>query len=421
MNDLSSADSGSAGAPGGKLPPAGALDPHDHRAIGNRQGLFHQQEAGPGQVFWHPRGFALYQVVEGHIRRHMRRAGYREVRTPQLLARSLWESSGHWEKFGANMFALEDGERSFALKPMSCPGHIQIFNRGVRSFRDLPLRLAEFGHCHRNEPSGALMGLMRTRAFVQDDAHVFCSEAQVVAEVRRFAGLLRTVYGDFGFDDVEVFFATRPALRAGDDRQWDRAEAALLEAARAAGLDPTVRPGEGAFYGPKLEFHLADRLGRRWQCGTIQADFVLPGRLDAHYVDGDGTRRRPVILHHAVLGSIERFLAILLEQHRGQLPLWLAPDQVVVASVGAAQANYAERVAERLRRAELRAAVDSRDERLSRKVAEAHEQGVPLLIAVGARESAQNSVSLRHAGGAQEVLALDDAVQWITWQAAPPG
>jgi threonyl-tRNA synthetase len=392
----------------------------DHRIIGNRQNLFHQQEDGPGMVFWHPRGFALYQAVEGHIRRHMRRAGYREVRTPQLLARALWEASGHWEKFGASMFALEDGERSFALKPMSCPGHIQIFNRGVRSFRDLPLRLSEFGACHRNEPSGALMGLMRTRAFVQDDAHVFCTEAQILPEVARFARLLATVYGEFGFADVEVCFATRPQSRAGDEMQWDQAEAALLAAARAAGLDPVVKPGEGAFYGPKLEFHLADRMGRRWQCGTIQADFVLPERLNARYADSDGRRRRPVILHHAVLGSIERFLAILLEQHQGALPLWLAPDQVAVASVSAAQADYAERVAERLRRAEIRVAVDAGPERLARKVMDARELGIPVFLAVGAREAESGTVSLRHADGAQEVLTLADAAQWITWQAAVP-
>ncbi len=412
---------GPASAPGNLSRGQDAIDPLDHRAIGNRQALFHQQEDGPGMVFWHPRGFALYQAVEGHIRRHMRRAGYREVRTPQLLDRALWEASGHWEKFGANMFAVDDGERCLALKPMSCPGHIQIFNRGVRSFRDLPLRLAEFGACHRDEPSGALHGLMRTRAFVQDDAHVFCSEAQIAAEVARFARLLNAVYDDFGFRDVAVYFATRPETRAGDEAQWDRAEAALLEAAHAAGLTPELKPGEGAFYGPKLEFHLADRLGRRWQCGTIQADFVLPERLDAHYADSDGGRRRPVILHHAVLGSIERFLAVLLEQHRGALPLWLAPDQAMVASVGEAQAGYAERVVERLRGADIRVAVDVRGERLSRKVVEARELGIPLFLAVGAREAADGTVSLRHAGGTQEVLALDDAAQWITWQAAPPG
>jgi threonyl-tRNA synthetase len=401
-------------------PDHGSLDPHDHRAIGNRQHLFHQQEDGPGMVFWHPRGFALYQAVESHVRRHMRRAGYREVRTPQLLDRALWQASGHWEKFGRNMFALEDGAKCLALKPMSCPGHIQIFNRGVRSFRDLPLRLSEFGACHRNEPSGALQGLMRTRAFVQDDAHVFCTEAQIVPEVARFARLLGAVYSDFGFADVKVCFATRPEIRTGDDAVWDRAEAALMEAARAAGLDPEVKPGEGAFYGPKLEFHLADRLGRRWQCGTIQADFVLPERLDAQYADSDGSRKRPVILHHAVLGSIERFLAILLEQHRGMLPLWLAPDQVTVASIGPAQADYAEQVAEKLRRADIRVTVDARAERLARKVAEARELGVPLFLAVGAIEAETRAVSLRHADGTQEVLALADALQWITWQAAPP-
>jgi threonyl-tRNA synthetase len=409
-----------AGPPASLSRGQGAVDALDHRAIGNRQALFHQQEDGPGMVFWHPRGFALYQTVESHIRRHMRRAGYREVRTPQLLDRALWEASGHWEKFGTSMFALEDGERRLALKPMSCPGHIQIFNRGVRSFRDLPLRFAEFGACHRDEPSGALHGLMRTRAFVQDDAHVFCSEAQIAGEVARFARLLTAVYGDFGFDDVAVCFATRPEARAGDEAQWDRAEASLLDAARAAGLSPELKPGEGAFYGPKLEFHLADRLGRRWQCGTIQADFVLPERLDAHYADSDGSRRRPVILHHAVLGSIERFLAILLEQYRGALPLWLAPDQVVVATVGTAQAAYGERVAERLRAADIRVMLDAGGERLSRKVMEARELGIPLLLAVGAREAANGTVALRHADGSQEVLALADAVQWITWQATPP-
>lgn len=401
--------------------PRGGADLLDHRDIGNRQSLFHQQEDGPGMVFWHPRGFALYQAVEGHIRRHMRHAGYREVRTPQLLARALWEASGHWEKFGANMFAVEDGERSFALKPMSCPGHIQIFNRGVRSYRDLPLRLSEFGACHRNEPSGALLGLMRTRAFVQDDAHVFCTEAQIMAEVARFARLLSAVYGDFGFADVGVAFATRPVSRAGDDAQWDRAEAALMAAARAAGLDPAIRPGEGAFYGPKLEFHLADRMGRRWQCGTIQADFVLPERLNARYADSDGSLRHPVILHHAVLGSIERFLAVLLEQHQGALPLWLAPDQVAVATVSPAQADYAEHVAELLRRAEIRVAVDAGPARLARKVMDARELGIPIFLAVGAREAESGTIALRHPGGIQEVLSLADAAQWITWQAAPPG
>ncbi len=401
--------------------PRGGADLLDHRDIGNRQSLFHQQEDGPGMVFWHPRGFALYQAVEGHIQRHMRRAGYAEVRTPQLLARTLWEASGHWEKFGASMFTVEDGERSFALKPMSCPGHIQIFNRGVRSYRDLPLRLSEFGACHRNEPSGALLGLMRGRAFVQDDAHVFCTEAQIMAEVARFARLLSAVYGDFGFAEVEVGFATRPASRAGDEAQWDRAEAALLSAARAAGLDPATRPGEGAFYGPKLEFHLADRMGRRWQCGTIQADFVLPERLNARYADSDGRLRHPVILHHAVLGSIERFLAVLLEQHQGALPLWLAPEQVTVATVSPAEADYAEHVAERLRRAGLRVAVDAGPARLARKIVDGRELGIPIFLAVGAREAGSGTVALRHPGGVQEVLSLADAAQWITWQAAPPG
>ncbi|MCG8692896.1 MAG: threonine--tRNA ligase, partial [Minwuiales bacterium] len=371
------------------------MDDNDHRAIGNRMDLFHQQEEGAGMVFWHPRGFALYHVIEDYIRRRMRAAGYREVRTPQLLSRSLWQASGHWEKFGDNMFALpgDDGHAP-ALKPMNCPGHIQIFNKRTRSFRDLPLRLAEFGACHRDEPSGALLGLMRTRAFVQDDAHVFCTEDDIVAEVARFCDLLRRVYTDFGFDDMAVAFSTRPDVRAGSDAVWDRAEAALADAAKEAGLDCRTQPGEGAFYGPKLEFALRDSRGREWQCGTVQVDLVLPERLDAAYVDADNKRQRPVLLHHAVLGSIERFIGILLEHHRGRLPLWLAPEQIAVASITEAAADYAGEVAARFEEVGFRVALDTRKARLPRKIVDAREAGIPLLAAVGAREAEAGTVAL---------------------------
>ncbi len=385
------------------------MDPHDHRAIANRMDLFHQQEEGPGMVFWHPRGFAIYRIIEDYIRRRMRRAGFREIRTPQLLARSLWEKSGHWEKFGDNMFALGENGHVHALKPMSCPGHVQIFNKRLRSFRDLPIRLAEFGACHRDEPSGALQGLMRTRAFVQDDAHIFCAEEQVVEEVARFCILLGEVYADFGFQDVRVAFSTRPAVRAGDDAVWDRAEAQLEAAAKAAGLDYQHDPGEGAFYGPKLDFHLRDSRGREWQCGTVQLDMVLPERLDARYADAEDRRVRPVMIHHAVLGSVERFIGILLEHHGGTLPLWLAPDQIVVASIGNAQAGYAEKIADDLADHDFRVVADTRGERLSRKIMDAREAGIPILMAVGKREEADGTVSLRRRDGEQEVLSVEEA------------
>lgn len=386
------------------------MDHNDHRAIGNRLDLFHQQEEGPGMIFWHPRGFALYRVIEEYIRRRMRQAGFREIRTPQMLARSLWEQSGHWEKFGDNMFALDDGHRPFALKPMSCPCHVQVFRKRVRSFRELPLRFAEFGACHRNEPSGALQGLMRTRAFVQDDAHIFCREDQIVQEVANFARMLRQVYGDFGFPDFRVGFSTRPLSRAGDDALWDRAEAALAEAARSAGLNCIEQPGEGAFYGPKLDFILRDARGRDWQCGTVQLDFVLPERLDAEYVDSDNQRRRPVMIHHAVLGSMERFIGMLLEHYEGKLPFWLAPEQVLVASIKPHQAEYAEEVAAALEEAGFRAVADLRPERLSQKLHDAHAQHIPVLLAVGAAEMQQGEVAWREADGAVSVMSRAAAV-----------
>jgi len=393
------------------------MDRNDHRAIANRMELFHQQDEGPGMVFWHPKGFTLYRTIEDYIRARMRGAGFREIRTPQLLSRELWETSGHWEKFGDSMFSFADGERVHALKPMSCPAHVQVFAKRVRSFRDLPLRFAEFGACHRNEPSGALHGLMRTRAFEQDDAHIFCAFDHVEVEVARFCAMVHEVYRDFGFDDVAVAFSTRPTVRAGSDEVWDRAEAALESAARAADIAYRVDPGEGAFYGPKLDFHLNDRHGRAWQCGTVQLDLVLPERFDAHYVDRDGRRVRPVMIHHAVLGSMERFIAILLEQHGGDLPLWLAPDQVVVANIVSETAGYAHEVAGKLEARGLRVVVDDRFDRLAKKIVDAREAGIPILAAVGKREASERSVSIRRRDGTQKVMALAAAANVLKAEA----
>ncbi|MBX3454138.1 threonine--tRNA ligase [Ferrovibrio sp.] len=395
------------------------MDHNDHRNIGSRLALFHQQEEAPGMVFWHPRGFALYRAVEDYIRRRMRRAGFQEVRSPQMLARSLWERSGHWEKFAENMFVLEDGHRPFALKPMSCPCHIQIFGKHVRSFRELPLRFCEFGACHRNEPSGALQGLMRGRSFVQDDAHIFCTEAQIVGEVARFAGMLREIYADFGFPNFRVGFSTRPERRVGDDALWDHAEESLRAAAEAAGLDCVVQPGEGAFYGPKLDFILIDGRGRDWQCGTVQLDFVLPERLDAEYVDADNQRRRPVLIHHAVLGSLERFIGMLLEHYEGRLPFWLAPEQVMVASIGAPADGYARALAERLLDLNLRVACDVRPGRLGDKVAAAHAAAIPVLLAVGPKEAAAGSVSWRQADGSAKFMDMEAALAELARLARP--
>lgn len=375
------------------------MEDQDHRVIARRMDLFHQQEEGPGMIFWHPRGFVIYQLIEEEIRQRMRAAGFQEVRTPQLLDRSLWEASGHWQKFSEEMFVFEDGAQQRALKPMNCPGHVQIFKSRLRSFRDLPLRLSEFGACMRNEPSGALLGLMRTRAFVQDDAHIFCLEDHVEEEVAQFCRLLKAIYARFGFEDVTVGLSTRPERRAGEDAVWDRAEDMLAVAATAAGLNYRLQPGEGAFYGPKLEFVLRDTKGRSWQCGTIQVDLVLPERLDAAFTDSDGKRQRPVMLHQAVLGSIERFLGVLLEHHGGNLPFWLAPDQVVVASVGPEQAAYAEAVAADLSAAGLRAIADIRGERLGKKVMDARNLGIPGFAVVGPEEAARGSVALRLGGG----------------------
>ena len=395
------------------------LDEHDHRALGQRLDLFHLQEEAAGMVFWHPRGLMLYRLLEEHVRQRMRDEGYQEVRTPQLFSQPLWEQSGHWENFRENMFCLPEGERHLALKPVSCPGHIHLVQRMAPSHRDLPLRLGEFGLVHRSEPSGAMHGLFRLRQFTQDDGHIFCAEEQVEAEVVRFVKSLRAFYAGFGFDHVQVAFSSRPAQRAGSDAVWDQAEAWLKSAARQAGLQFVEQPGQGAFYGPKLEFVLNDRLGRAWQCGTIQLDLVLPERFDLHYVDASGARVRPVMLHRALFGSLERFIGILLEHHGGALPAWLAPEQVVVASVGAGAAAYAERLVARLRQMGCRARADVRDESLSRKVASAHQDSVPFLAVVGGREVEGNNVRLRLRDGAQRDLAWDEAVAWLSAACQP--
>jgi threonyl-tRNA synthetase len=395
------------------------MDAFDHRSIGHRLDLFHFQEEGPGMVFWHPKGWALYRLIEDYIRRRMKAAGFQEIKTPQILARAFWEKSGHWQKFGPNMFALEDGERQFAVKPMSCPGHLQVFNARLRSYRDLPLRYAEFGACHRNEPSGALMGLMRTRAFVQDDAHVLCRMDQIVDEVKRFSQLLRAVYRDFGFANFGVAFSTRPVLREGSEELWDTAERVLQNAARAAGLDFVTQPGDGAFYGPKLEFSLEDRLGRRWQCGTIQLDLVLPEKLGAHYIDENGNRAVPIMIHHAVLGSLERFIGMLLEHCQGRLPLWLAPDQVLIAAVSDQHLGYAEEAAIQLESEGYRVVIDASNETLPKKIVNWRDRGVPILGVVGAREAEKCRISLRTlSDDVRADLPLGDAGGWIKRVAA---
>jgi len=394
----------------------------DHRRLGREMQLFHFQEEAAGSVFWHPKGWTLYRVLQDYMRRRLEAEGYVEVRTPQLFDRSLWEKSGHWEKFREHMFTAESEEKILALKPMNCPGHVQIYKQGIKSYRDLPLRMAEFGSCHRNEPSGALHGLMRVRAFTQDDAHIFCTEAQITGETLAFCDLLRSVYTDFGFADLVVKFSDRPAKRAGSDETWDKAEAALRDATARAGIETSLNPGEGAFYGPKLEFVLRDAIGRDWQLGTLQVDFVLPERLDAHYVGEDGEKHRPVMLHRAILGSFERFTGILIEHWAGRLPLWLAPLQVVVATITNEADDYAHRVLAALREAGLRAEADLRNEKIGYKVREHSLAKVPVMLVVGGRESLENTVAIRRLGSqAQETIALQDAVAKLVVEGSAPG
>ncbi|MGE3476473.1 MAG: threonine--tRNA ligase [Rhodospirillaceae bacterium] len=394
----------------------------DHRRLGKELDLFHLQEEAQGAVFWHPKGWTLYRTLQSYIRGRLEKAGYVEVNTPLLMDKVLWEKSGHWDKFRDAMFTSESEERVLAVKPMNCPGHVQIFNQGIKSYRDLPLRIAEFGCCHRNEPSGALHGLMRVRAFVQDDAHIFCTEDQIKSETKAFIELLQSVYKDLGFTEVRVKFSDRPPTRAGSDETWDRAEAALKDATDAAGLEWTLNPGEGAFYGPKLEFVLRDAIGRDWQCGTLQADFVLPDRLGAHYVGEDGAKHTPVMLHRAILGSFERFVGILVENYSGKFPLWLNPLQAVVCTITDEAAGYANEVAQTLQAAGIRVETDLRNEKINYKVREHSLTKVPVLVVVGKKEAETRTVALRRLGGAnQEVLALQEATDRLKSEAAVPG
>ncbi|MGB1872135.1 MAG: threonine--tRNA ligase [Candidatus Puniceispirillaceae bacterium] len=394
----------------------------DHRKLGKQLNFFHLQEEAVGSVFWHPNGWTIYREIETYMRRRLDAGGYEEVKTPQLVDRALWEASGHWDKFRENMFTAEaEDDRTLALKPMNCPCHVQIFRQGIKSYRDLPLRMAEFGSCHRNEPSGALHGIMRVRAFTQDDAHIFCTEDQITAESVRFCELLQSIYADFGFEDVRVKFSDRPEVRAGEDAVWDRAESALTDACEAAELETTLNPGEGAFYGPKLEFVLRDAIGRDWQCGTLQVDFVLPDRLDAEYVAEDGARHRPVMLHRAILGSLERWIGIIIEQYSGRMPPWLAPVQVVVASITDGANDYAQQVVDAARDMGMRAESDLRNEKISYKVREHSVMKVPYILAVGGREAEAGTVALRRLGSnEQQVIDRDEALAMLRGESLPP-
>jgi threonyl-tRNA synthetase len=371
----------------------------DHRKLARKQDLFHFQEEAPGMVFWHPKGWVIYKLVEEYVRGKMRGHGYQEINTPQLVDRSLWERSGHWDKFQDDMFTTASENREYAVKPMNCPCHIQVFNQGLKSYRDLPLRLAEFGSCHRNEASGTLHGLMRVRNFVQDDAHIFCTEAQIQDEVSTFIDLLFDVYADFGFKDIIIKLSTRPENRVGSDEIWDKAEQALQMAVEDKDLDWELQPGEGAFYGPKIDFSLRDCIGRVWQCGTIQADFSMPGRLGAQYVDENSDKQVPVMLHRAILGSMERFIGILIEEHAGAFPLWLAPIQVVIASITEKQCDYALKIAETLRNKGFRSETDLRNETIGLKIREQAMQRVPYQLILGAREAENNTVAVRTRNG----------------------
>ncbi len=392
----------------------------DHRKLGAELGLFHMQEEAVGSVFWHPKGWTIYRTLENFVRKRMEKAGYVEVRTPQLVDLSLWEASGHWEKFGDSMFTVEnDEDKVLAIKPMNCPCHVQIFKQGLKSYRDLPLRMAEFGSCHRNESSGSLHGIMRVRSFVQDDAHIFCTPDQIISETKSFCDLLKGIYQDLGFESFKVKFSDRPEKRAGTDELWDKAEAALKEATQAAGIEYSLNPGEGAFYGPKLEFVLKDCIGREWQCGTLQVDYCIPERLDATYIGEDGQKHRPVMIHRAILGSMERFIGVLIEHYAGKFPLWLAPVQVVVASVTTDANEYAISVCEQLKAQGLRAEIDIRNEKIPYKVREHSLQKVPYIYVVGKREAEEKTVAIRKLGGEQQnVMPLDQAIKDLLQEAS---
>ena len=382
----------------------------DHRKLGKQLDLFHLQDEAPGMVFWHPKGWALWQTIEQHMRKELNAAGYKEVKTPQIMDKTFWEKSGHWDNYKDNMFVTSSEKREYAVKPMNCPGHVQIFNNGLRSYRDLPMRLAEFGSCHRNEPSGALHGLMRVRGFVQDDAHIFCTEDQIVSEARAFNELLVRIYKQFGFHDVSVKLSLRPEKRAGSDDVWDKAEQGLREALTACGVEWDELPGEGAFYGPKIEYHVKDALGRSWQCGTLQLDFVLPERLDAEYVTENNDRARPVMLHRAILGSLERFIGILIENHAGSFPLWLAPVQMVIMNITENQADYCREVAVKLQAAGFRVELDLRNEKIGYKIRDNSQYRFPYQIVVGDKEKQENKVAVRRKAEDLGSLDLDDFI-----------
>lgn len=382
----------------------------DHRKLGKQLDLFHLQDEAPGMVFWHPKGWALWQTIEQHMRKELNAAGYKEVKTPQIMDKTFWEKSGHWDNYKDNMFVTSSEKREYAVKPMNCPGHVQIFNNGLRSYRDLPMRLAEFGSCHRNEPSGALHGLMRVRGFVQDDAHIFCTEDQIVSEARAFNELLVRIYKQFGFHDVSVKLSLRPEKRAGSDDVWDKAEQGLREALTACGVEWDELPGEGAFYGPKIEYHVKDALGRSWQCGTLQLDFVLPERLDAEYVTENNDRARPVMLHRAILGSLERFIGILIENHAGSFPLWLAPIQMVIMNITENQADYCREVAAKLQAAGFRVELDLRNEKIGYKIRDNSQYRFPYQIVVGDKEKQENKVAVRRKAEDLGSLDLDDFI-----------
>ena len=390
----------------------------DHRKLGKQLDLFHLQDEAPGMVFWHPKGWALWQTIEQHMRKELNAAGYKEVKTPQIMDKTFWEKSGHWDNYKDNMFVTSSEKREYAVKPMNCPGHVQIFNNGLRSYRDLPMRLAEFGSCHRNEPSGALHGLMRVRGFVQDDAHIFCTEDQIVSEARAFNELLVRIYKQFGFHDVSVKLSLRPEKRAGSDDVWDKAEQGLREALTACGVEWDELPGEGAFYGPKIEYHVKDALGRSWQCGTLQLDFVLPERLDAEYVTENNDRARPVMLHRAILGSLERFIGILIENHAGSFPLWLAPVQMVIMNITENQADYCREVATKLQAAGFRVELDLRNEKIGYKIRDNSQYRFPYQIVVGDKEKQENKVAVRRKAEDLGSLDLDDFIAQLQQEIA---
>lgn len=394
----------------------------DHRKLGKKFDLFHLQEEAPGMVFWHPRGWAIYTEIESYMRKVQRDNGYREIKTPQVVDRTLWEKSGHWDKFRDNMFTVESEARDYAVKPMNCPCHVQVFNQGLKSYRDLPLRLAEFGSCHRNEASGTLQGLMRVRGFVQDDAHIFCTEEMIQPEVSAFTDLLFDVYKDFGFNEVLIRLSTRPEERVGTDEDWDRAEQALADALNTKGLEWKLLPGEGAFYGPKIEFSLKDCIGRIWQCGTIQVDFSMPDRLDAQYVAEDGSRKVPVMLHRAILGSFERFIGILIENYEGAFPPWLAPEQAVILNITDNQAEYAVKVEKSLKNKGFRVISDLRNEKIGFKIREHTIQKVPYLLVVGDQEVENNTMAVRARGGEDlGALSVDEFANLLENQIARRG